>query len=84
MAVHRKILARIKYVNMRQTRHELMTPKTRQRSPTRLLAKQTAHTLENTILLRVVWVVFAGNFENGGEGVGEGVYNVADAFRNLE
>lgn len=48
-----------------------------------LLAEESAHTLENAVLLRVVGMIFAGDFENGGEGVGEGVYAVANALGNL-
>lgn len=50
---------------------------------TGLLSKQPAHALEDTVLLGVVGVILAGNFENGGEGVGEGVYTVTDAFCDL-
>jgi hypothetical protein len=48
-----------------------------------LLSKQSSHTLKDTVLLGVIWVVFAGDFENGREGVGEGVYAMADALGDL-
>jgi hypothetical protein len=48
-----------------------------------LLAKETTHTLENTVLLGIVRVVFAGDFEDGREWVGECIYVVADALCNL-
>jgi hypothetical protein len=52
-------------------------------SPASLLSKQSSHTLKDTVLLGVVWVVFAGDFENSREGVGEGIYAVADALCDL-
>lgn len=50
---------------------------------TSLLSKQAADTLENTVLLRVVWVVFAGDFEDSWEGIGECVDAMADALCDL-
>lgn len=50
---------------------------------TRLLSKQSAHTFEDTVLFWVVRVVFAGDFEDGREGVSEGVYTVTNALRDL-
>lgn len=49
----------------------------------KLLAEQSSHTFENTVLLGVVRVVFARNLEDSREGVGECVYGVADALCNL-
>lgn len=48
-----------------------------------LFSKQPAHTLEDTVLLWVVRVVFARDFENGREGVGERVYTVTNALCDL-
>lgn len=50
---------------------------------TGLLSKQPAHALEDTVLLWVVGVVFAGDLEDSGEGVGEYVYAVTDALCDL-
>lgn len=50
---------------------------------TSLLSKHAADTLEDTVLLGVVRVVFAGDFEDGGEGIGEGVYTVTNALCDL-
>jgi hypothetical protein len=49
-----------------------------------LLSKQAADTLENTVLLRVVRVVFAGDFEDSWERIGECVDDMADALCDLE
>ena len=48
-----------------------------------LLAKQPPHALEHTVFLRVVRVVFAGDLEDGGEGIGECVDAVPDSFCDL-
>lgn len=47
------------------------------------LAKQSSHPLEDTVLLGIIGVVFAGNFEDSGEGIREGVYAMADALCDL-
>lgn len=66
-----------------ETPFELAAPKTEMSLSANLLAEQSSHTLENTVLLGVVRVVFARNLEDSGEGVGECVYCVADALCNL-
>lgn len=52
--------------------------------PTSLLAKQPPNTLQNAIFLGVVRVIFAGDFEDGGEGVGECVHAVTNALSDLK
>ncbi len=47
------------------------------------LAKQPSHTLQDTVLLGIIGVVFAGDFEDSGEGIGEGVYAMADSLCDL-
>lgn len=49
----------------------------------RSLAKQSSYTLQDTVLLGIIGVVFAGDFEDSGEGIGEGVYAMADALCDL-
>lgn len=66
-----------------ETPLESTTPKTEIILSMNLLAKETAHTLQNTVFLGVVRVVFAWNLENGGKWVGERVYRVADPLCNL-
>ena len=66
-----------------ETPLEPTTPKTEMSLSINLLAKEPAHTLQNTVLLRVVRVVFAGDLEDGGKWVGERVYRMADALCNL-
>lgn len=48
-----------------------------------LLSKQTTHTSQHTVLLRVVWVVFAGNLENGRKRRSVGVDAMTYAVGNL-
>lgn len=50
---------------------------------TLLFSKQAANTLENAVLLWIVGVVFAGDFEYSRERIGECVDAVADAFCDL-
>lgn len=66
-----------------ETPLEPTTLKTELNFSTNLLAKETTYTLENTVLLGIVRVVFAGDLEDGGEWVGECIYGVADALCNL-
>jgi hypothetical protein len=47
------------------------------------LAEQSSHTLQDTILLGIIGVVLAGDFEDSREGIGEGVYAMADALCDL-
>ena len=48
-----------------------------------LLSEQAAHALENAVLLGVVRVVLAGDFEDGGERIGEGINPVTNALGDL-
>jgi hypothetical protein len=50
---------------------------------TKSLSEESSHTLEDTVLLGVIRVIFAGDFEDGREGVGEGIDAMADALSDL-
>lgn len=45
--------------------------------------KQPADTAQDTVFLWVVWVIFRGDLEEGGESGSVGVYFVADALCDL-
>jgi len=48
-----------------------------------LLSKQSPDASQHTVLLRVVWMVFRGDFEQGGEGSGVGVHAVSYPLSDL-
>ena len=50
---------------------------------TKSLSEESSHTLEDAVFLRVIRVVFAGDFEEGREGVCEGIDAMADALGDL-
>lgn len=64
-------------------RHPVSEARTAREIVASSLAKQSSHTLQDTVLLGIIGVVFAGDFEDSGEGIGEGVYAMADALCDL-
>lgn len=49
-----------------------------------LLSKQSAHPPQDTVLLRIIWVIFAGYFKDGWEGGGVGIDSMAYTVGDLE
>jgi hypothetical protein len=52
-------------------------------NPEYLLSKQTAHSSQHTVLLWVVRMIFAWNFENRGKGSGVGIDSVSYSVGDL-
>jgi hypothetical protein len=48
-----------------------------------LFSKQAADTLENAVLLGIIGVILAGDFEDSGERIGECINTVTDALCDL-
>lgn len=60
-----------------------ITTKNKQSDAFDLFSKQPSHTLQYTVLFRVVWVVFAWDLEYGRKCCGIGIDAMADTFCDL-